>query len=40
MRFLDEISNNWPNDQMAKWSKCIQDSWILFIIVIDNITVY
>ena len=34
---LGEISNNWP----TKWfirNKCIEDSWIMFIIVVDNIT--
>ena len=33
---LDEISNNWPNKWFIR-NKCIEDSWIMFIIVADNI---
>ena len=35
IRFLGEISNN----VISNIYKCIQDSWILLIIIVDNITV-
>ena len=36
IKLLGEISNNWPNDSLG--TKCIQDSWVLLIIVVNNIT--
>ena len=35
IKFLGEISSNW---QFIR-NKCIQDSWILLIIIVNNITV-
>ena len=34
-----EISNNWPNDLLGtNVYKCMQDFWILLIVIVDNIT--
>ena len=38
MKFVGEISNNSPNDLCIQL--CVQDSWILLIIVVNNITMY
>ena len=38
IKFLGEISNNWPND-LLRMNKCIQEPWIMLIIVVYNITV-
>ena len=35
MNFFWEISNDLPNDLLG--AKCIQDSWIIRVIIIDNI---
>ena len=39
VKFLGEISNNWPNVLFGT-NECIHYSWILLIIFIDNITMY
>ena len=34
-----EISNNWPDELLGtNVYKCIQDFWILLIVIVDNIT--
>ena len=38
IKFLGEISNNWPND-LLRMNKCIQEPSIMLIIVVYNITV-
>ena len=38
IRFLGEISNNWPNDLLGK--KYNENTWIFLITNIDNITIY
>ena len=35
IKFLSEISNNWPNVLL-----CMQDSWIMLIIIVDNIAMH
>ena len=39
VKFLGEISNNGPNDFLVS-NRCIQHSWFLFIIIIDNNQIY
>ena len=41
IKFLGEISNNWSNHLLGtNVCKTLQSSWILLIIVVDNITMY
>ena len=38
IRFLGEISNNWPNDLLGRQYN--QNTWFFLITNIDNITIY
>ena len=35
IKFFGEILSNWPNDLLG--TNCIQDYWILLIIIVNNI---
>ena len=38
IKFLGEISSNWASKLFIR-NKCIQDSWILLIIIVNNVTI-